>query len=121
MARRLRRQLGRQHDQEHVGEERHRVDPVRQGADVGPPRGPGQAHGLPGVVEVADHQRERRAGEDPAVDQLGGKPEDAPAEGVDQQELNQVVEGEPEESVDVAADHPAHGNLLRRLKRGKVT
>ena len=49
------------------------------------------------------------AGQDPSIDQLRREPEHAPAQGVDQEELNQVVEREPEESVDVAADHPAHG------------
>jgi hypothetical protein len=93
----------RQHDEEHVREERHRVDAVRQRTDIGPARAPGQPLRLQRVSEVADEHRDRRAGKDAAVDEIGRKAEHAAAHGVDQQQLDQVIDCEAEEAVDVAA------------------
>ena len=59
---------------------------------------------LPGVEEVADEQRDRGARQDAAVEQRRRHAEHGAAERVDQQELDEVVEREPEEAVDVAAD-----------------
>ena len=47
-----------------------------------------------------------------AVEKLGREPENRTAEGVDQQELNEIVEGEAEEAVDITADDPAHPHML---------
>ena len=100
--------LGRQHHQEHVGEERDRVDAVRQRADVVAARPFGEPSRLPRVEEVADEERHRRGRQHAPVDQLGREAEHAPAQRVDQQELDEVVEGQPEEAVDVAAHDPPH-------------
>ena len=69
-ARRRGQRLRRQHDQEDVREERHRVDAVRQGADVGAAGALGQAAGLKRVEEVADENRHRGARQHAAVDEL---------------------------------------------------
>ncbi len=45
----------------------------------------------------------------------GGKAENDPAERVDQQELNEIVERESEEAVDVAADDPTHPVSIQAL------
>ena len=100
--------LGRQHDEKHVGEERDRVDAVRQGADVRAPRTLGEPPGLDGVGDVADEDRDRRRRQHAAVDEIGREPEHAPAQRVDEQQLNEIVEGEPEKAIDVTANDPTH-------------
>ena len=64
------------------------------------------------VRDVADEDGDRCAWQHPAVDELGREAEDGAAEGVDQQELNEIVEGEAEEPVDVAANDPTHTHML---------
>ena len=103
-----RERLGRQHDQEHVGDERHRVDAVRQRADVGAAGALGQPPGLERVEQVADEDRDRGARQHAAVDELGREAEDEPAERVDEEQLDEVVERQAEEAVDVAAGDPSH-------------
>ena len=103
-----RERLRRQHHQKHVREERHGVDAVRQRADVGASGALGELLRLPRVVDVADENRHRRARQHAAVDQLGWKPQHEPAQGVDEEQLDEVVEREAEKPVDIAADEPTH-------------
>jgi hypothetical protein len=91
-----------------VREQRHRVDPVRQRADVRAAGALGQTLRLQRVRDVADQHGDRRAGKNAAVHEIGRKAEHAAAERVDQQQLDQVVDCEAEEAVDVAADNPSH-------------
>jgi hypothetical protein len=93
--------LCREHDEEDVREERHGVDPVRQRADVLPPRRSGERHRLPRVVEVADQERNGDAREHPPVNQVLREAEHVTAEGIDEQKLNEIVERKPEEAVDI--------------------
>ena len=72
-----RQRLGRQHHEEHVREERDRVDAVGQRADVGPAGALRQPLRLERIGDVPDQDRDRRARQDAPVDQLGGKPEHA--------------------------------------------
>ena len=87
-------------------EERHGVDAVGQRADVGPPGALRQPLRLERVGEVADEDRNRRARQDPPVDQFRGESEHAAAQRVDQQQLDEIVDGEAEEAVNVAANDP---------------
>ena len=100
--------LCREHDQKHVGEERDRVDAVRQRADVVSARAFGEPPRLNRVGDVPHHDRNRCRRQHPAVDKLGWEAEHASTERVDQQELNQIVEREAEKPVDVAANDPPH-------------
>ena len=100
--------LRRQHDEEDVREERDGVDAVRQRADVAAARARRQPSRLDRVGDVADENRDRRRRQDAPVDELGRKAEHAAAQRVDQQKLDEVVDGEPEETVDVAANDPPH-------------
>ena len=92
-----------------MGEERDGVDAVRKGADVVPSGALREAPSLDRVADVADEDREGGGRQHAAVDELGREAEDAPAQRVDEQELNEIVEGEAEETVDVAANDPPHG------------
>jgi len=105
----LRGQLGREHDQEDEGEEGDGVDPEGEGGDVGPSGAPGEPHRLPGVEQVAHQDRDGGAGEDGPVHQVGREPQRVAAERVDDEQLDQVVEGQAEEPVDVTTDEPAQG------------
>ena len=53
-----------------------------------------------------------RRGQHLPVEELGREPEHRSTQSVDQQELNEIVEGEAEEPVDVTADDPTHPHML---------
>ena len=122
--------LRRQHDEKDVREERDGVDAERERADVAAARARRQPSRLDRVGEVADENRDRRRRQDAPVHELGRKAEHAAAQRVDQEKLNEVVDGEPEEPVDVAANDPPHAESiaavtaparLRALTRGSPT
>src|SRR6185369_16109882 len=79
-----------------------------QRADVGTPGARRELPRLQGVEQVADEHRHRRARQDPPIDEVGGKPEHAAAQRIDEEKLHQVVDREAEETVDVAAYDPVH-------------
>ena len=108
--------LRRQHDEEHVREERDGVDAVRAARRrrVRPVRAASR-RAWQRVEDVADEQRDRGARQDAAVHQLGRKAEHAPAQRVDQEKLDEIVEREPEEAVDVAANDPPHAESIAAL------
>ena len=64
------------------------------------------------VRHVADEDGDRSGWQHLAVQELGREPEDGATEGVDQQQLNEIVEGEAEEPIDVPADDPTHTHML---------
>ena len=101
-------ELGRQHDQKHVREQRDRVDAVGKGAHVRSPVALSDAVRQKGVVEVPDDERKRCTGQDRPVHQLRRKSEHEATQAVDEQQLNEVVEREPEEPVEVTAHEGAH-------------
>lgn len=111
-------ELHRQHDQEHIGEQAHRIDAVGQGGAVGAALQPADPMGLPGIGGIAHHQAHAGGGQDHPEDQAIGIPEHATAEAEDQQDLDQVVQSESEQPVPVAGHQPAgspfvhgHGSL----------
>jgi hypothetical protein len=108
-----RERLGGKHDQEHVGDQRHGVDAVRQRADVGSSRAFGEPPRLEGVEHVPKENRDGSPRQHAAVHELGREAEHEPAKRVDEEQLNEVVERETEEPVDVAADEPGHGAYCR--------
>ena len=108
----LRAELGGEHHQEHVREERHRVDAVRQRAHVRTSRARGERARLERVRHVADEDRDRCRWQHLAVEEPGREPEDGAAERIDQQQLNEIVEGEAEEPVEVPSDDPTHTHML---------
>ena len=91
-----------------MGKQRHRVDAVRQRAHVRTSRARGERARLERVRHVADEDGDRRRWQHLSVEELGREPENGATERVDQQQLNEIVEGEAEEPVDVAADDPTH-------------
>ncbi len=88
------------------------VDSVRQRRDVLPSCPFRQPLGLDGIEQVAEENRDRCAGQNPSVHEIGWEPEDEPAQRVDQKQLDEVVEREAEEPVDVAAYEPGHGGKV---------
>ena len=95
-----------------MGKQRHGVDAVRQRAHVRTSRARGKRARLERVRHVADEDGDGSGWQHLAVEELGREPEDGAAESVDQQQLNEVVEGEAEEPVDVPADDPTHTQML---------
>ncbi len=104
--------LRRQHHEKDVREERDRVDAVGQRADVAAARARREPSRLERVGDVADENRDRGGRQDAPVDELGRKAEHAAAQRVDEEKLNEIVEGEPEEAVDVAANDPTHAESI---------
>ena len=95
-----------------MGKQRHRVDAVRQRAHVRTSCARGERARLERVRHVADEDGDRSGWQHLTVEELGGESEDGATEGVDQQQLNEIVEGEAEEPVDVPADDPTHTQML---------
>ena len=58
--------------------------------------------------DVPDEDARSRARQDAAVNEVGGNPRTPRQQGVNQQQLDEIVDGEAEEPVDVSADDPAH-------------
>ena len=104
-----------------MGEQRHRVDAVRQRAHVRTSRARGERARLERVRHVADEDGDRGGWQHTAVEELGRESEDRPTEGVDQQQLNEIVEGEAEEPVYVPADDPTHTPCYGSMLDGCVT
>ena len=111
-------ELHRQHHQEHVGEQAHRVDAVRQGGAVAPALPLRQLVGLPGVGEVAHDQADAGGRQDRAEQERVRVPEHAAAEGEDQQDLDQVVQPQAQEAVHIAGYEPAGSGVVARLCHG---
>ena len=86
-----------------MGDERDGVDAVGERTDVSSSRPLRQPLRLKRIKQVADENRNRRARQHAPVHQLRRKAEDEPAQGVDEQQLDQIVESQPEETVDVTA------------------
>jgi hypothetical protein len=107
----VRRELDREHDEEHVREHARRVDPVGERAHVGAPGLGHQPPRLPRVEQVPEEHADRGAGKDAAVHEVGVEAEHEAAEGVDDEELHEVVEGQAEEAVEVAPDEHARIHL----------
>jgi hypothetical protein len=99
-------------------EECHRVDAVRQGADVPPSRSRGESVRLHGVRNVADEDGDRRRRQDGPVDGVRRESENSPTQGVDQQQLNEVVDRQAKEAVDVSADDPRHAEETSATRAG---
>jgi hypothetical protein len=83
-----------------------------KGAHVGPAGLLGEPERLPRVEQVADEQRDCRAGKDSLINNLRRQAEDEAAEAVDEQKLNEIVERKTEEPVDVASNERSHGSEL---------
>jgi hypothetical protein len=64
-----------------------------------------EPHRLPRIERGAQEEGNGRPRQDPAAHQLRGESQHEPAQHVHEQELDEIVEGEAEESVDVAGAH----------------
>ena len=100
----VRPQVDRVHHEVQEQEHGRRVEPEGLRGDVVAPLGLRELLRLPRVVEVADEQREAGPGQDPAEDQLVRELQQRPADGRDDDQVDEVVDREPEEGVEVAAD-----------------
>ena len=114
-------EIDRGNDQEDEGDEADGVDAVRQRGDIGPAGPDGQLSCLPRVEHVAEEDRQRRAGKDPAVNEFRRHAAHVPAEDRDQHQLQQIVDEQPEESVNVSANKPPDFHRERFLFVSTVT
>ena len=71
--------LGGQHHEKHVREERDGVDPVGQRTHVGPAGALGEPPGLDGVAEITDQNGNGGSRKHATVDDLGRKAQNAAA------------------------------------------
>src|SRR5687768_928937 len=97
-----------QHDQKDEAENGDGVDAVGQCTAIITAFLACETHGLPGVIDVADEDAERCAGQDVLVEKLCIEAKDEATQRIDQEELNEIVQGEPEEPVDIGTNEPAH-------------
>ena len=93
-------------------EERDGVDAVGQRTHVGAPRALREALGLDRVRDIADQYGDGGGGKHASVHQLGREAEHAAAQRVDEEELYEIIEGEAEEAIDVAATDPTHAQSI---------
>ena len=89
-------------------DQRDRVDAIWQRADIGPPGAFRELVRLPGVEEIADDQRDGAGRQHPPIEQFRRKAEHEPAEIVDEQELDEIIERQAEEAVEITADEGTH-------------
>ena len=96
----------RQHDKKHVSKQAHGVDAVRKRGDILTPRFARQAARLPGIEKVAEQDRDRRAGKNPAEDILVRQMNQLAAKTDDKNELNQIIDHQTEKAVEIFAHEP---------------
>ncbi len=94
-----------------IAEQGRGVDPEGHGGHVRAPGLPGEATGQPGVPEVPRQDAERRARDDPIEDEIRREAEHADQQAGEHHEVREIVDGQPEERVDVARRVPAAGSL----------
>ena len=100
-------QFHRQHDKKDMREEADRVDPVGQGGTIVASFSDAQPISEPTVVHVADNQAQGDGREDAPVDELRRIAQQSPAQSYNQENLNEVVEGQPQQAIDVLSHEPA--------------
>lgn len=88
------------------GEHRGGIDAQRHGADVLALLAPRQAKGQPGIQQIAQQHARRRARHHAAEDDLRRQVEYADQDSRHPHHQRDVVDGQSEESVDVAAREP---------------
>lgn len=96
-----------EHDEEDVDEERGGIDAVGEGSDVVAVESFGESMGLPGIEEVAEEDADGGSGEDVVREEAGTFVADHATKGAeidDEQELDEVVDEQPEESVEITFD-----------------
>ena len=103
----------RQHDKKHVSKQAHGVDAVRKRGDILTPRFARQAARLPGIEKVAEQDRDRRAGKNPAEDILVRQMNQLAAKTDDKNELNQIIDHQTEKAVEIFAHEPGRGKSSR--------
>src|SRR5712692_11920403 len=99
--------INRPHDEEHIGQKTRGIDTERERGDILPARLLHQLSRLPGVKEVTQEDRDRRAGQDTTSNQLRRKPAHDLAQDGNKHELEQVVDKQTEKSVDITVHEPA--------------
>jgi AGZA family xanthine/uracil permease-like MFS transporter len=72
----------------------------------------GQALRLPGVEHIASQDRQRRSRQHTLEQHLRRKPKHALTQPDDQQELDQVVDGEPKEAIEIPGYEPGLRSLV---------
>ena len=65
----MRLQIDRKHDQKCERNDRRRIDPVRQSRHIGIARAERQFARLPGIENIADHQRNSGSRHDMGIDE----------------------------------------------------
>src|SRR5581483_739504 len=99
-------EINRQHDEKHEREKTHGVDAVGQRRHVLAPALARQPARLPGVEKIAEENRDRRAGKNPPENIFVGQMNQLAAQTDDQNELNQIVDHQPEKPVEILAHEP---------------
>ena len=98
---------GRSQHQEGEADRRRRVDPERHGRHVVASRPAREPHRHPCVDQVAHEHAEGGPGKHARVDDVGGKLEQAHEHGREKGHHREVIDNEPEETVQVARQGPA--------------
>jgi hypothetical protein len=88
-------------------EQADRVDPVGQGGTIVASFSNAQPIREPTVVHVADNQAQGDGREDAPVDELPRIAQQSPAQSNNQKNLDEVVEGQPQQAIDVLSHEPA--------------
>src|SRR5258706_1027269 len=99
-------EINRQHDKKQVGEQTDRVNAVGQRRDIVTAGGARQLARLPSVEEVADENRDRRAGKNLAENKTVRQMNQPAAKIDDENELDQVVDHQTEKTVEIFANEP---------------
>ena len=102
-------ELDRQHHQKHIRKQAHRVDAIRQGRAITALFAFGELEGLAGVGQVPNHQTNPCGGKDGAKDQGIRVAEHPAAQPHDQQDLDQVVEAQPQKTIEITGHPPPWG------------
>ena len=100
-------QFHRQHDEKDVREEADRVDAVGEGRAIVASFSDAQAIGEPTIIDVADDEAQGDGRKDAPVDECRRIVQQPPAEPHDEENLNEVVERQPEQAVNILPHEPA--------------
>jgi hypothetical protein len=108
-------EIDRGNYQENKGNETYGVDAVRQRGDIRPSGPDGQLSCLPCIEQVAEQDRKRSAGQYPAENKIRRHAAYITAEDSDQHQLQQIVDEQPEETVNISTNKPSNFHNVRFL------
>ena len=87
-------------------DERNRIDPIGQGAHILAIGALGELLGLECIKHVADEDRHSRSRKHAAINDRRREAKNELAQRFDEQELDEIIERQPEKTVNVSANDP---------------